>query len=220
LPAGAWDAARAGTLEQVSVSPHPTPRSPPRRVLEDATGRRLERMRWVGRAVALLFLVWLALVILGGLGVNPVRRLPLGHALRPSSGPPPARHVPTPSPPAPAALVPAPPARARAPRRRPAACRRCALCVLVLAALRLSEGFATHTIGASGEPHDIHGAAPLTGSRPILTPAGGKLVSRQPPPGRRVALTFDDGPDPRWTPKIAAVLRAAHVRATFFVIGS
>jgi cellulose synthase/poly-beta-1,6-N-acetylglucosamine synthase-like glycosyltransferase/peptidoglycan/xylan/chitin deacetylase (PgdA/CDA1 family) len=45
-------------------------------------------------------------------------------------------------------------------------------------------------------------------------------VPVEPPPGRRIALTFDDGPDPRWTPKVAAVLRAAHVRATFFVVGS
>ena len=66
----------------------------------------------------------------------------------------------------------------------------------------------------------MHGSAPLAGSRPILTPIGGKLVSRQPPPGRRVALTFDDGPDPRWTPQIDAILRQAHVPATFFVVGS
>ena len=46
------------------------------------------------------------------------------------------------------------------------------------------------------------------------------LVSSQPPPGRRIALTFDDGPDPIWTPKIAAILRREHVRATFFVVGS
>jgi peptidoglycan/xylan/chitin deacetylase (PgdA/CDA1 family)/spore germination protein YaaH len=35
-----------------------------------------------------------------------------------------------------------------------------------------------------------------------------------------VALTFDDGPDPTWTPQILAVLRRLHVPATFFVIGS
>ncbi len=34
-----------------------------------------------------------------------------------------------------------------------------------------------------------------------------------------VALTFDDGPDPTWTPKILAVLARKHVPATFFVIG-
>lgn len=34
-----------------------------------------------------------------------------------------------------------------------------------------------------------------------------------------VALTFDDGPDPRWTPQVLAVLRRYHVPATFFVVG-
>ena len=94
----------------VSGSPSPTPRAAPRRVLEDASGRRLKRMRWVGRLTALLFLVWLALVILGGLGVGPVGRLPLGNVLRPSAGPPPLRHVPKPVAPTPADLVPALPA--------------------------------------------------------------------------------------------------------------
>ena len=35
-----------------------------------------------------------------------------------------------------------------------------------------------------------------------------------------VALTFDDGPDPTWTPKILQVLARMHVPATFFVIGT
>ena len=34
-----------------------------------------------------------------------------------------------------------------------------------------------------------------------------------------VALTFDDGPDPRWTPQILDVLKKKHAPATFFVIG-
>jgi cellulose synthase/poly-beta-1,6-N-acetylglucosamine synthase-like glycosyltransferase/peptidoglycan/xylan/chitin deacetylase (PgdA/CDA1 family) len=34
-----------------------------------------------------------------------------------------------------------------------------------------------------------------------------------------VALTFDDGPDPEWTPQILAILRKYHVPATFFLIG-
>ncbi|MFI4965523.1 MAG: glycosyltransferase [Caulobacterales bacterium] len=33
------------------------------------------------------------------------------------------------------------------------------------------------------------------------------------------ALTFDDGPDGRWTPKILDILKAKHAPATFFVIG-
>ncbi|HEY2481447.1 MAG TPA: glycosyltransferase [Caulobacteraceae bacterium] len=34
-----------------------------------------------------------------------------------------------------------------------------------------------------------------------------------------VALTFDDGPDGRWTPKILDILERKHATATFFVIG-
>jgi cellulose synthase/poly-beta-1,6-N-acetylglucosamine synthase-like glycosyltransferase/peptidoglycan/xylan/chitin deacetylase (PgdA/CDA1 family) len=37
---------------------------------------------------------------------------------------------------------------------------------------------------------------------------------------QEVALTFDDGPDPRWTPEILDVLKAEHVPAAFFVLGS
>jgi peptidoglycan-N-acetylglucosamine deacetylase len=36
---------------------------------------------------------------------------------------------------------------------------------------------------------------------------------------RKVALTFDDGPDPTWTPKILDVLKQKQAPATFFVIG-
>lgn len=36
---------------------------------------------------------------------------------------------------------------------------------------------------------------------------------------KTLALTFDDGPDPVWTPKILDVLEREHVPATFFVIG-
>jgi cellulose synthase/poly-beta-1,6-N-acetylglucosamine synthase-like glycosyltransferase/peptidoglycan/xylan/chitin deacetylase (PgdA/CDA1 family)/spore germination protein YaaH len=35
----------------------------------------------------------------------------------------------------------------------------------------------------------------------------------------KVALSFDDGPDPKWTPKILDILRAKHVRGAFMVIG-
>ncbi|MER5609569.1 polysaccharide deacetylase family protein [Micromonospora tulbaghiae] len=35
----------------------------------------------------------------------------------------------------------------------------------------------------------------------------------------RVALTFDDGPDPRWTPQVLALLAQYGVRATFCVVG-
>lgn len=36
---------------------------------------------------------------------------------------------------------------------------------------------------------------------------------------QKVALTFDDGPDPEWTPKILDILKQYKVHATFFVLG-
>ena len=36
---------------------------------------------------------------------------------------------------------------------------------------------------------------------------------------KKLALTFDDGPDPAWTPKILDILKEKNVSATFFVIG-
>ncbi|RMH58282.1 MAG: polysaccharide deacetylase family protein [Candidatus Hydrogenedentota bacterium] len=35
----------------------------------------------------------------------------------------------------------------------------------------------------------------------------------------RVAVTFDDGPDPRWTPRVLDILSYADAHATFFVLG-
>ncbi|MFI7355421.1 polysaccharide deacetylase family protein [Streptomyces avidinii] len=38
--------------------------------------------------------------------------------------------------------------------------------------------------------------------------------------GRHVAITIDDGPDPRWTPQVLQTLRENHVKATFCMIGT
>ncbi|MBU6266938.1 MAG: glycosyltransferase [Sphingomonadales bacterium] len=76
-------------------------------------------------------------------------------------------------------------------------------------------------------------ATPRPGSRTVgFDKAGGDIVSEQyqqlPTPyvvertGQRdklVALTFDDGPDPTWTPKILAILERYHVPASFFIVG-
>ncbi|MBE6674172.1 MAG: polysaccharide deacetylase family protein [Ruminococcaceae bacterium] len=37
--------------------------------------------------------------------------------------------------------------------------------------------------------------------------------------GKKIALTFDDGPHPRYTPKILEILDKYNIKATFFVIG-
>jgi len=36
---------------------------------------------------------------------------------------------------------------------------------------------------------------------------------------RLVALTFDDGPDPRFTPRVLDILKHYHIKATFFIVG-
>ena len=50
----------------------------------------------------------------------------------------------------------------------------------------------------------------------LVTPA---CAWRGPRASRRLALTFDDGPDPEWTPRLLDALGAVGVRATFFLIG-
>jgi cellulose synthase/poly-beta-1,6-N-acetylglucosamine synthase-like glycosyltransferase/peptidoglycan/xylan/chitin deacetylase (PgdA/CDA1 family) len=96
-----------------------------------------------------------------------------------------------------------------------------AIALVVVLAVVLLAGIATNAIGVSretGDQSDVRRS--LARSRPLLTASEDRLVSNQPPPGRRIALTFDDGPDARWTPQIAALLRHERVPATFFVVGS
>ena len=38
-------------------------------------------------------------------------------------------------------------------------------------------------------------------------------------PGHKIILTFDDGPDPEFTPKILSILEKENVPATFFIVG-
>jgi peptidoglycan/xylan/chitin deacetylase (PgdA/CDA1 family) len=47
---------------------------------------------------------------------------------------------------------------------------------------------------------------------------GTALIAPQQP--AEFALTFDDGPNPAWTPKLLDTLAARDVRATFFLLGS
>ncbi|MDF1509584.1 polysaccharide deacetylase family protein [Robertmurraya sp. DFI.2.37] len=46
------------------------------------------------------------------------------------------------------------------------------------------------------------------------------VVLSGPQTSRMVALTFDDGPDPRFTPQILDILRENGIKATFFLLGS
>src|SRR6266536_212241 len=88
--------------------------------------------------------------------------------------------------------------------------------------LLLVQGLTVKTTGASGTPPQRHpGQAPAlkTNAALLVAGPGDTLVPREAPVGRRIALTFDDGPDPRWTPAIADTLKRLHAPATFFAVG-
>jgi len=97
----------------------------------------------------------------------------------------------------------------------------------------------THLVQASnvdvegqGEILDVT-ATPQDGSRAIaFDPTTGMIASEQydrlPTPyvvhrtgalAKKLALTFDDGPDPTWTPRILSILEQYHVPGTFFMVG-
>jgi peptidoglycan/xylan/chitin deacetylase (PgdA/CDA1 family) len=63
------------------------------------------------------------------------------------------------------------------------------------------------------------GAALYTIGADLLAASGKGTVRRGPEHRHAVALTFDDGPDPVFTPRILDVLAQFGARATFFVIG-
>jgi peptidoglycan/xylan/chitin deacetylase (PgdA/CDA1 family) len=52
----------------------------------------------------------------------------------------------------------------------------------------------------------------------LLRPFCGSIVAVR-TPEKLLALTFDDGPDPEWTPRVLDALAALGMRATFFVVG-
>ncbi|AKU18648.1 polysaccharide deacetylase [Luteipulveratus mongoliensis] len=45
------------------------------------------------------------------------------------------------------------------------------------------------------------------------------MDDRIPAAGRTIYLTFDDGPDPRWTPQVLRLLKQYGAHATFFEVG-
>ncbi|MDT4990023.1 MAG: hypothetical protein QOI74_4117, partial [Micromonosporaceae bacterium] len=67
--------------------------------------------------------------------------------------------------------------------------------------------------------HSDRVPASIADGGPVIDTTGGQPRSYH-LPTRTIALTFDDGPDPAWTPKVLAVLRRHQVHATFFTIGA
>ncbi|WP_308492741.1 bifunctional polysaccharide deacetylase/glycosyltransferase family 2 protein [Microbacterium terrisoli] len=96
--------------------------------------------------------------------------------------------------------------------------------LLVIAAALALQGYLHHhggvtddgVVSASGA--GVVPAAVAHGG-PVIDARAGQVATSGPKSGT-IALTFDDGPDPTWTPKILDVLRRHGVHATFFVVGS
>ncbi|MBM9507966.1 bifunctional polysaccharide deacetylase/glycosyltransferase family 2 protein [Actinacidiphila acididurans] len=95
--------------------------------------------------------------------------------------------------------------------------------LLTLGVALLLQGYTQHMFGISDDGAGAGGGP--AGRVPAAVAHGGPVVDgvtgrTARPKAHTVALTFDDGPDPVWTPKILAVLRRHHVHATFFVVGT
>jgi cellulose synthase/poly-beta-1,6-N-acetylglucosamine synthase-like glycosyltransferase/peptidoglycan/xylan/chitin deacetylase (PgdA/CDA1 family) len=96
--------------------------------------------------------------------------------------------------------------------------------MLILLA-ELSLGGLVRHVGADGVGpvrQANPGAAPkaVTEGGPVIRLDGNGQAATASMPAGTIALTFDDGPDPQWTPKILDLLAKHHAHATFFVIGS
>ena len=75
-----------------------------------------------------------------------------------------------------------------------------------LAGLGTARLFAQATTSAAATPTPI-------------APASGAFISHGLSDGMKVAVTFDDGPNPRMTPQILAELAKRRIHVTFFLIG-
>ncbi|MEV2194737.1 glycosyltransferase [Streptomyces phaeochromogenes] len=85
----------------------------------------------------------------------------------------------------------------------------------------LFEGWTTHEVDAATTRSACTSPAPdaVAGGGPVVG-INGNGIQTASMPARTVALTFDGGPDPVWTPRLLDLLRQHRARATFFLFGS
>lgn len=73
-------------------------------------------------------------------------------------------------------------------------------------------------LAASGAAVAAAGVAIYQGQYPTAQ-LYGRTVHREPAAGKRIALTYDDGPNPVWTPPLLDLLDRHAAKVTFFLIG-
>lgn len=95
--------------------------------------------------------------------------------------------------------------------------------LVVFTVALLVQGYTHGTLGesAADAPAKTSQAAPasVTHGGPVLTVVNGQPRTFR-VPRKSAVLSFDDGPDPVWTPRILAVLKRYRVPATFFAVGA
>ncbi|TJZ42894.1 glycosyltransferase [Streptomyces piniterrae] len=91
----------------------------------------------------------------------------------------------------------------------------------VMFAALLFEGWTTHEVDAAKTKRDCTTPVPRAVEKggPVVRIEGDRVRSAA-MPARTVALTYDGGPDPVWTPRLLDLLRKHHAHATFFVRGA
>ncbi|RLL69767.1 bifunctional polysaccharide deacetylase/glycosyltransferase family 2 protein [Streptomyces sp. Z26] len=85
----------------------------------------------------------------------------------------------------------------------------------------LFEGWTTHEVDAARAKRPCTEPIPRAADHggPVLRISGDRIQTAGMPP-RTVALTFNGGPDPVWTPRLLDLLRAHDARGTFLLYGS
>ncbi|HET9380495.1 MAG TPA: polysaccharide deacetylase family protein, partial [Streptomyces sp.] len=98
-----------------------------------------------------------------------------------------------------------------------------ALLLVALVAMLMLRGYVHSEILADHRVRPPAGTgkvpAEILDGGPVVDARGGRHASLS-VPDHRLVLTFDDGPDPTWTPKVLDVLKKHDAHAVFFVTGT
>ncbi|WP_020135948.1 bifunctional polysaccharide deacetylase/glycosyltransferase family 2 protein [Streptomyces sp. 351MFTsu5.1] len=97
------------------------------------------------------------------------------------------------------------------------------LLLLGLTSVMLLDGYLRAEVGGDERVRDGASSSKvpekILDGGPILSFRGGRATTTS-VPAKTIALTFDDGPNPTYTPQVLKILEKYDVPATFFVVGS